>query len=310
LLTLRIILMKVGAVVVAAVLALSGCAGAQAADRPTDGRLSVIASFYPLEYAAERVGGDRVDVADLTKPGAEPHDLELSPRQVASVVDADLVVYLRGFQPSVDGAVDLDAADRAFDATPAARLDRELTDEQANGRVGTGVDPHFWLDPTRLADVGDALARRFATIDPAHAADYEQRADGLRRDLEALDAQFRSGLAHCATRYLVTGHQAFGYLAARYGLTQIGITGLNPEAEPDAATLAQVADVVRANHVRTVYAETLVSPAIARTVAAETGAATAVLDPIEGLTDESAAQDYLGVLRANLATLRSGQECS
>src|SRR3954470_16920546 len=201
--------MRVGAVAVAAALALSGCAGARAADRPTDGRLSVVASFYPLEYAAQRVGGDRVDVSDLTKAGAEPHDLELSPRQVASVVDADLVVHLRGFQPSVDSAVDLDAPEHALDVAPAARLDRQLTDEQANGRLGTGVDPHFWLDPTRLADVGDALARRFASVAPTHAADYEQRAAGLGRDLEALDAQFRSGLAHCATRYLVTGHQAF-----------------------------------------------------------------------------------------------------
>jgi zinc transport system substrate-binding protein len=302
--------MRVGAVAVAAALALSGCAGARAADRPTDGRLAVVASFYPLEYAAQRVGGDRVFVSDLTKAGAEPHDLELSPRQVASVVDADLVVHLRGFQPSVDSAVDLDAPEHALDVAPAARLDRTVTDEQANGRVGTGVDPHFWLDPTRLADVGDALAHRLAALDPEHADGYTQRAAALRADLEALDARFRAGLARCAARDLVTSHQAFGYLAARYGLEQIGITGLNPEAEPDAATLARVADVVRAHRVRTVYAETLVSPAIARTVAAETGAATAVLDPLEGITVESAARDYLGVMGANLATLRSGQECT
>lgn len=301
---------RAGAVAAALVALLSGCAGAQAADRPTDGRIHVVASFYPLEYAAQRVGGARVDVADLTKPGAEPHDLELSPRQVASVVDADLVVYLRGFQPSVDSAVDLDAADHALDVGPAARLDRSVTDEQANGRVGSGTDPHFWLDPTRLAAVGDTLAQRFSAIDPAHAQGYAARAAALRADLGVLDRQFRAGLAQCANRYLVTSHQAFGYLAARYGFTQVGITGLTPEEEPDAATLARVADVVRAHHVRTVYAETLVSPAIARTVADETGAATAVLDPLEGITDESAAPDYLGVMRANLATLRGGQECS
>ena len=302
--------MRVRAVVVAAALALAGCTGAQAADRPAQGGLAVVAGFYPLQYAAQRVGGDRVVVSDLTKPGAEPHDLELSPRQVASVVDADLVVYLGGLQPSVDSAVDLDSAGHAMDVAPAARLDRTLTDEQANGRVGTGVDPHFWLDPTRLADVGDALARRLAALDPAHADGYAERAAGLRADLSRLDAQFRAGLARCVSRDLVTSHQAFGYLAARYGFTQIGITGLNPEEEPDAATLAHVADVVRAQRVRTVYAETLVSPAIARTVAAETGAATAVLDPLEGITEESAAHDYLGIMRANLATLRAGQECS
>jgi zinc transport system substrate-binding protein len=299
--------MRVGAVVVAASLALCGCAGAHAAESPSDGRLAVVASFYPLEYAAQRVGGDRVDVTDLTKAGAEPHDLELSPRQVASVVDADLVVYLRGFQPSVDGAVALDASRHAFDTAPAARLDRALTDEQANGRVGTAVDPHFWLDPTRLADVGDALAHRFAALDPASSAGYAERAAALRSDLDALDARFRSGLAQCSSRYLVTSHQAFGYLSARYGFTQLGITGLTPDEEPDAATLARVADAVRAHHVRTVYAEALMSPAIARTVAAETGATTAVLDPLEGVTG---GREFLGVMDADLATLRAGQGCT
>jgi zinc transport system substrate-binding protein len=302
--------MRVAVAVVAAAVTLSGCTAAHAAPPSSNGRIAVVASFYPLQYAAARIGGDRVVVSDLTKPGAEPHDLELSPRQVASVVDAGLVVYLRGFQPSVDTAVDQDAGDHAFDARPAARLSRMVTDEQANGRVGTATDPHFWLDPTRLADVADALARRLEAIDPAHAAGYAQRAGTFRADLTTLDGQFRAGLARCAVRELVTSHQAFGYLAARYGLTQIGITGLTPDEEPDAATLAHVADVVRAHHVRTVYSETLVSPAIARTVADETGATTAVLDPIEGLTDRSAARDYLGIMRVNLATLRTGQECS
>lgn len=277
-----------------------------------EGSLRVVAAFYPLQYAVEQVGGDRVAVANLTKPGAEPHDLELNPQDVAAVADADLVVYLGGFQPAVDDAVASEAGDRAFDVTPAARLDltgveeEEGEDDHGGGEV---TDPHFWLDPTRLADVGDALADRLAEADPERADAYAANAATFRRDLEALDAELAAGLSSCANTDIVTSHQAFGYLAQRYGLTQVGITGLSPEAEPDAATVARVADFVTENNVATIYYETLVSPAVAETVADETGAKTAVLDPIEGIGDASAAQDYLGVMRANLAALKAGQPC-
>ncbi len=276
------------------------------------GPLQVVASFYPLQYAVERVGGGAVTVTNLTKPGAEPHDLELNPRAVAAVADADLVVYLGGFQPAVDDAVASEAGDRGFDVAPAARLDRTGVDEEAGGGQAADevTDPHFWLDPTRLADVGDALAGEMAEADPERAASFTTNAAAFRRDLEALDAELAAGLASCAGTDIVTSHQAFGYLAARYGMTQLGITGLTPEAEPDAATMAEVADFVTEHHVSTIYYETLVSPDVAEAVAAETGAETAVLDPIEGIGDASAAQDYLGVMRANLAVLRAGQPCS
>lgn len=282
------------------------------------GRLQVVASFYPLQFAVEQVGGDAVAVTNLTKPGAEPHDLELKPQDVAAVADADLVVYLSGFQPAVDDSVGSEAGDRAFDVAPAARLDltgveeehteeTEDADDHADEQV---TDPHFWLDPTRLADVGDAVAEKLAAADPGQADTFTANAAAFRQDLEALDAELAAGLGSCASTDIVTSHQAFGYLAQRYGLTQVGITGLSPEAEPDAATIAEVADFVTERKVATIYYETLVSPAVAETVAAETGAKTAVLDPIEGISDASAAQDYVGVMRANLAALKAGQPCS
>jgi zinc transport system substrate-binding protein len=278
----------------------------------SDGSLRVVVGFYPLQYAVDQIGGGAVTVANLTKPGAEPHDLELNPQDVAAVADADLVVYLGGFQPAVDDAVDAEAGDRAFDVAPSARLDLAGVDKEAESdHAGEPVtDPHFWLDPTRLADVGDALAGELAAVDPERAGTFKANAAAFRRDLEALDAELAAGLGSCANTDIVTSHQAFGYLAQRYGLTQVGITGLSPEAEPDAATLAEVADFVTENKVTTIYYETLVSPEVAETVAAETGARTAVLDPIEGIGDASAAQDYLGVMRANLATLQAGQPCS
>lgn len=301
------------ALAAAAGLGVSACSDGDAT--ANGGRLDVVVSFYPLQYVTERLGGDHVTVVNLTKPGREPHDLEISPRDTAAVADAGLVVYLKGFQPAVDDVVAAQAEGKALDVAEAARLTRHLEGEggdheEEGGLAATGTDPHFWLDPTRLRDVAAQVRDRLIAADPTHRADIEAAYTSLAADLTALDDEFRTGLATCTNRDLVTSHSAFGYLAERYGLTQLGIAGLNPEAEPDPATQARVADFVREHRVGTIYYETLVSPDVARTVAGETGAKVAVLDPIEGLSDASAARDYLGLMRADLQALRAGQSCS
>jgi zinc transport system substrate-binding protein len=294
------------AAVATALLAACGSDASGAAD----GTPRLVASFYPLQFVTQRIAGDRAEVRSLTPPGAEPHDLELTPKDVGAVAGADLVVYLKGFQPSVDEAVAGEAADAGVDVAPAAALDRRA--EAADGEDPEGVggrDPHFWLDPTRLAAVAGLVADQLAAVDPDAAATYRANAGALQADLAALDGEYRTGLATCTNKDLVTSHQAFGYLAARYGLTQVGITGISPDAEPQPDDLARVTDFVRRNQVRTIYSEALVSPAIARTVAGETGVRTAVLDPVEGLTTDSEGEDYLAVMRSNLAHLREGQPC-
>lgn len=299
-----------------AALLLAGCGAGSVGGSGTGGGASglrVVASFYPLQYLAQRVLGDAGSVTSLTRPGAEPHDLELTARDVASVSRAALVVYLRGFQPSVDQAVTAEGGTRALDVSGPADLSLTYTPiegGQAQTQQAGAVDPHFWLDPLRLAAVADALAARLATVDPGHAAVFTANAAAVRADLVALDGEFRTGLARCTDLNLVTSHNAFGYLAQRYGLRQVGITGLTADQEPNATQLADVTTFVRTHHVRTIYYETLVSPKIADTVAAETGARTEVLDPIEGLTDQSQGKDYLQVMRANLRNLRAGQSCS
>lgn len=265
------------------------------------GALRVEASFYPLQWAAERVGGRRVTVTNLTPPGAEPHDLELTPRSTAALADADLVVYLSGFQPAVDDALSTVDA-RALDV--ADHVDLDLAGSGDEDR-----DPHFWLDPTRLASVVDAIATALSEIDPDHEDGYRAGAAEAAADLEALDADLEAGLADCDSRDLVTSHEAFGYLAQRYRMEQVGLSGFSPDQEPSAADLAALIDLVEERDVRTIYFETLTSSAVAETVASETGARTAVLDPIEGLTDASEGADYLEVMRANLASLRAGQPC-
>ena len=293
------------------VLSSCGSEGTGSTPAGSGNKLAIEASFYPLQWMAERVGGDHVSVANLTKPGAEPHDLELSPKDVAALQDADLIVYLSGFQPAVDDAVDASSA-LAFDAASTASLDLTFTpveEGKANVDEANTIDPHFWLDPSRLATVANTFARTLAKADPPNALDYERNAKALAADLDALDAEFTAGLDPCKNKDLVTSHNAFGYLAKRYGLNQVAITGLTPETEPSAGQLADVAAFVEDNDVRTIYFETLVSPDVARTVARESGAKTAVLDPIEGLSDASQGDDYLAIMRANLANLKDGQPC-
>ncbi len=291
------------------VLALGGC-GSASGSEDADG-LSVQASFYPLQWISERVGGDAVAVSSLTPPGAEPHDLELSPQDIAAISDADLVVYLSDFQAAVDEAVAQEASDSAFDAAEHTDLDLTYVPiEEGRSSDDSSVDPHFWLDPMKLAEVADGLAGRLGELDPDNADQFTTNAETLRHDLAGLDAELRSGLANCENENLVTSHTAFGYLAQAYGLTQVGMTGLTPEEEPSAASLAEIATFVEEHDVETIYFETLVSPAIAETIAGETGAQTAVLDPLEGLTDSSPGSDYPEVMRANLVSLRAGQSCS
>lgn len=270
-----IVLMCAGA------LAAAGCGGSQT----VDGRPSVAAAFYPLAYAAEQIGGATVAVRNLTPPGAEPHDVELSPRNVEAVRSADVVLYLGGgFQPAVERAV-AGARGTVVDLLPG---------------LAAGDDPHVWLDPVRYARLARAVGR---ALDRPSAS--------LRARASALDAEFRTGLARCERRELVTSHSAFGYLARRYGLEQVALTGLAPEAEPSAKRIEALVRRVRATGATTVFSERLVSPELADTVAREAGARVAVLDPLEGLTDVEAArsEDYFSLMRGNLAALREGLGC-
>jgi zinc transport system substrate-binding protein len=277
-------------------------------------RIKVVAGFYPLQFAAERVGGDRVTVANLTKPGAEPHDLELTPNQVADIHTAGLVIYLAGLQPAVDDAVAQEAGGQAFDVSTVQPLNQAAPGVLESPAIGAaksanaGKDPHVWLDPVRFAAIVDKLANRLATIDKAHAADFNSRAMALHAELDRLDQEYATGLANCQRHEIVTSHAAFGYLAERYKLEQIPITGLNPEEEPSPQRLGQVAALAKQRGVTTVFFETLVSPKVAETLAKEVGAKADVLDPIEGI-EVGAKADYLSVMRDNLTHLRVALAC-
>ena len=294
-------------------------AGACSADAtPGAGKVEIIGSFYPMAWVARRVAGPAASVATLTKPGAEPHDLELTPRQIVTVGQADLVLYIKGLQPAVDQAVDRHAKDKAIDASslvrtlPATTATTATTGAGDAGAASGGTgdrDPHLWLDPSRLATVARAVGARLAKDDPAHATTYDDNARALAADLHALDGEFAAALHGCRHKVLVTSHAAFGYLADRYGLSQLSVAGIDPQNEPSPRRLAELTGVIRRTGVTTVFTETLVSAKVAQTLAREAGVSTATLDPVEGLPAGSKA-DYLSIMRRNLQTLRTALECS
>jgi zinc transport system substrate-binding protein len=264
----------------------------------------IVAAFYPLAWLVEQVGGPDATVQNLTKPGAEPHDLELTPRQVIDVGESKLAFYIKGVQPAVDKAVREHAQKHSLDAASLVKTLPAPQDEAAHAPE----DPHLWLDPSRFATVATALGERLAAIDAAHAAGYRSRAAQVVTKLNALDGEFRTGLRDCARKEIVTSHSAFGYLAQRYGLTQVGVTGLDPEAEPSPARVASLTQLVRRTGATTVFTETLVSPKTAQTLATEAGVRTEVLDPVEGVKPGSH-DDYFSIMRRNLATLRPALGC-
>lgn len=285
----------------------------------SDGKVSVVTSFYPLQLAVSQIGGEHVEATNLVKPGTEPHDLELTPKDVARVSDADLLVYLRGFTGAVDDAAKNQGGDHAYDVSKSARLDlkapaegeeHEGHDHGEEGHDHGPSDPHFWLDPVRYASVATAIGQRLAKADPEHKSTYLKNAKAFRDRLTTLNKDLTSGLSSCKRTDLITSHAAFGYLAQRVGMTQVPIAGISPQQSPQAETLTRISKLAKKTGAKTIYTETLASPRFAQAVARSSGAKTAVLDPVEGVTKKSAGSDYFEIMRANLKTLRSGQGCS
>jgi len=302
------------AVVLAGVLVAGACGGA-GGDRTAEGkaRLQVVAGFYPLFEAARRVAGDRVDVVNLTPAGTEPHDLELTTRQVDLIEGADIVVFLgAGFQPGVEEVAQRGEGE-AIDALKGLTLTPGSPEEGHAGgdHAGEEMDPHVWLDPGLLGRVVERVEAGLAEADPEGEAVYARNSEAYRRELGLLDDEFGRRLSHCPRRVLVTAHAAFGYLARRYGLTQEAVAGVSPESEPNPERLAELAELVRATGTTTVFTETLVSPKVGETLAREAGVTTAVLNPLEGLTPEElkAGKTYASVMRDNLDTLVKALGC-
>lgn len=273
---------------------------------------------YPFEFVATRVAGDHATVTNLLAPGSDGHDLELSPQQVAAVSNADLVLYQSGYQAALDEAVEQQSPANVLDTASFLTLrtaaedddhDADDADDDHEADEHGGYDPHVWLDPTNVAEIADHTAQLLSQLQPENADAFTANAQQLRSELTSLDADFASGLANCRTNTFITSHTAFGYLAARYGLDQVGISGLSPEEEPSPARIAQVQQIATERDVTTIFYETAVSPKVSQAIASDLGLATDVLDPIETLSSDSRGSDYIEVMNSNLDSLRKANGC-
>ena len=297
--------------------AASGASGA-APTAAASGALTVSTSFYPIQYLAQAIGGEHVAVTSVTPTNVEPHDFELSPKDVTALSASSLVLYVSGFQPSLDDALAQVSGPAVVDLAGSVDLVHHdgVEEEHEEGATeaahdhdhgaAAALDPHFWLDPVRMQAAAKAVEAALAQADPAHADDYAANLDTLNATLTDLNTSYSTGLGHCERTTFVTSHAAFGYLADRYSLTQASISGVDPESEPSPAELAEVKKVVESTGTTTIFTEELVSPETAQAVAAETGAQTRVLSPIESAPESG---DYAGVMRTNLEELRTALSC-
>lgn len=290
---------------------LSGCAS----EEPASNRVSVAASFYPIEYMARRVGGDLADVYNPVPPGAEPHDLELMPRAIERIQNSKVFLYLgHGFQPSIDRALDTvtGKATISKDISEGVDLIPAVEHEEEGAPVeGEALDPHIWLDPVRAEKMVINTEQALSQADPVNKAVYSAKAGKLRGELSALDDEFKQGLANCARKEFVTSHAAFAYIAESYGLEQVPVSGMAPEAEPSPAQLKEIIAFAREHDAKYIFFETLVDPRVAELIASEVGAQTLVLNPIEGLTTDQQKEgsDYFTLMRQNLANLKLALDC-
>lgn len=315
-------------------IAMAGCGKT---DTPTGasvdgkGKLTVYTSLYPLAYAAQRIGGDFAEVKNLVPAGVEPHDFEPTAKDIVSIANANIFIYNgSGFEPWVEKAVE--GIDKSkvtvvngteglnllkseelehHDGETAATADSSATassDAQAHEHEHEHgeFDPHVWLDPSLFKDQAQKVKNAFVQADKAHSAEYEKNYQALAADLDALDKEFQAMAAKAPRKDFLTSHRAFGYLAHKYGLKQEAISGISPEDEPSPGELKKLVDHVKADQIHYVLFETLASPKVAEVIARETGAKTATLNPLEGLTEDEqkTGKNYLTIMRENLETLR------
>ncbi|WP_190394390.1 metal ABC transporter substrate-binding protein [Nocardiopsis quinghaiensis] len=327
--------LRVAALGAATLMTITACgSGDEGADdsgvSPAEADITVVTGVYPLEWLAREIGGEQVAVVQLTEPGTEPHDLELTGRQVAEVSEADIAFHVSGLQPAVDEAIEQEASENALDVADLVRLrsadeagdghaEDEHADEEGHGEEEHGEeeghdhgehDPHFWLDVDLMAQVAQSLGDRMAEAHPEGADRYARNVETVTAELEAIGQEYEEGLSSCEHDEVVVGHTAFTYLTEDYGLEQVGVSGVDPDTEPSPSQIAAITDTVREHDITTVFTEPLMPAATAETIASETGARVEVLDPLEGVTEDSPGDDYPSIMRGNLDALTTALACS
>lgn len=308
------------AIVAATALALTGCGG------PADQSevIDVVAAVYPYAYVAREILGSHGQVTDLSANAGDAHDVELSPKQVAALKDADLVVHQTGFQAAIDETIEKNKPKRVVDVTTLvdfiefddhsdhgheAGHDHEKHEHGKDGHSHAGKDPHIWLDIEQLRKVGVEVNQQLDELYPAYKADFDANAKALDEKLAKLDADMTNGLKSCEIDHVIVNHGAFGYLGYRYGFHQVGISGLEPDVEPSPAQIERTSQAAKQYGVNTIFYETGVSDRVAKSIAKDLGLKARVLDPLEALSSKAKDANYETIMRQNLKELREANQC-
>ncbi len=274
-----------------------------------DGKIHVVASFYPLAHIVSVVGGDLVSVHTLTPAGAEPHDFELSPQDFIEIDKAQLLIYNgAGFEPWVT-KWNTSGSKRTVHTVDMAKALTEYAVPLLD-RNGA-LNPHFWLDPMIYKKEVEVVRDALIASDPTHQDLFRQHADELMLTLDALDQHFQKGLDSCSVHDIVVSHDAFGYLGAQYGISVTSIAGISPDEEPAPKDLARIATVAREKNVHYIFSETIANPKFSEAIAREIGATTLVLNPLESLTlsEVQLGEDYISKMELNLVNLEKAMSC-
>lgn len=258
-------------------------------------KLNVVVSFYPLYDFTKNIGGEKVNITTIIPFGVEPHDWEPTPKDVGKILSADLFIYNgAGLEPW---------AEKLVRDTKSKNL---VVIDMYKSIGAKGDDPHIWLDPILVKAQLKVIRDTLIKLDSRNKSYYEANYNSYLKKVEALDREIRDTLSRCKKKVFVTSHDAFSRFAERYGLTQVPITGINPEAEPKPKDLVEVVKIVRENKIKYIFTEPLISPKLAESLSRETGAKILILDPIEGLSesDIKAGKDYISKMRENLKNLK------
>lgn len=265
---------------------------------PGNTNLRVFASFYPIYDFVEKIGKDKVDVSTIVPNGVEPHDFEPTPKQVVELQNADLIfINGGGFEAWINDIANSNIVD----------LSRNITIENKS----SNLNPHIWLDPILVESMAEEIYNILVSLDPENIGYYQNNLKQFDDNLELLNSNIKNNLTNCALNDFIAFHDAFGYFAKRYGLTQHVIGGISPEMDVNPQKLTELIKLAERLGITTIFSEDNMDPRLSNTIASEIGGKVLILSPIEMITQEEheLREDYFSKMYDNLNNLKIALEC-
>lgn len=302
---------------------LSGCTAKTSENSYTgdEKKISVYTSFYAMYDFTKKIGGNKINLTNLVPAGTEPHDWEPTPKDIANLGKADVLVYNgAGMEGWIDKVLKSLNNKKlvVVEASKDLKLlknEHEDVDEQKDENKGKKeddhedleYDPHVWLNPMLAKKQMEVIKDALVTADPSNKDYYGKNYADNAKKIDELDKEYKETVSKFKKKEIVVAHQAFGYICDAYGLKQVAIEGLTADSEPSPAKMAEIVKFAKENNVKYIFFEELVSPKVAEAIAKEVGAKTEALNPLEGLEEDDikAGKEYFSVMKDNLEALKN-----